>query len=238
MLFRILKLLGLDVPAKIDAVKSEVEFRVDRAGAQAKHVAREAAVVAALSAALLAVLGMAVVVGLIALYLWVASVYGPMAGLGVVGGLLVVVALILGFVAAARARLLSLPPADLPQRPRPKVEATPVVLSPAPLVPATDFASYQTAASEAPIASASDLIEPLTFLASKYFRFPTIGNPMLDDAIGHLRSAARGSTDEAIGRAANVVRYGSGVNQAAVLAGAAFLGWLATHYAREHSAAQ
>ncbi len=236
MLFQILKLLGLDVPAKIEAVKAEVEYRVDRASAQAKHVAREAAVVAALSAAALAVISMAVVVGLIALYLWVASIYGPLIGLAVVGGLLLVVALVLGVTAGSKARSLSLPATDLPQRPLRKVEAAPVVLA-TPRPQASNF-SYRATTTEPPVASASDLIEPLAFLASKYFRFPTIGNPMLDDAIGHLRSAARGSADEAVGRAASVVRDGSGANQAAVLAGAVFLGWLVTHHARQQSTAQ
>jgi hypothetical protein len=235
MLFRLLRLLGLDVPAKIEAAKAELEFRVDRATVQAKHVAREAALAAAFSAAALVFVGMAIVVGLIALYLWISSVYGPFVGLGVVGGVLVVVALIAGVVAAGSARSLSLPAKDLPERPPRQVQSGPVVLRPVPVAPVTDFTSYQSMAPEPPVASASDLIEPLAFLASKYFKFPTLGNPVLDDAIGHLRSAARGSADEAIGRAANIVRYGSGANQAAVLAGVAFLGWLMTHHARQQS---
>lgn len=238
MLFRILKLLGLDVPAEIEALKAEVEFRVEQASAQAKHIAREAAVVAALSAAVSVFVGMAFVVGLIALYLWVANGHGQLVGLGVADGVLVVVALILGIAVAVRARSLSLPAKDIPRRPPRQGESARVVLNEPPLVPASDFTSYQRTAPEPPVASASDLIEPLTFLASKYFRFPTLGNPMLDDAIGHLRSAARGSADEAIGRAANVVRYGSGANQAAVLAGAAFLGWLVSHHARQQSIVQ
>jgi hypothetical protein len=238
MLFRLLRLLGLDVPAQIEAAKAEIEFQVELASAQAKHAAREAAVVAALSAAAMAFVGMAVIVGLIALYSSIANVYGPSVGFGVEEALLVVLALILGIIAAVRLRSLSLPANDLPRRPPHRVGSAPMVLDPPPATPETDFTSYQTTAPEPPVAGVSDLIEPLTFLASRYFRFPTLGNPMLDDAIGHLRLAARSSTEEAIGRAANVLRYGSGANQAAVLAAAALLGWLVTHHARQHPTAQ
>jgi hypothetical protein len=50
MLFKILKLFGLDVPAKMEAVKASLELRVEQATDHVKQVAREAAVIAALSA--------------------------------------------------------------------------------------------------------------------------------------------------------------------------------------------
>ena len=50
MLFKILKLFGLDIPAKIEAAKAELERRVEQATDHVKQVAQEAAVIAAFSA--------------------------------------------------------------------------------------------------------------------------------------------------------------------------------------------
>jgi hypothetical protein len=68
MLFRILRLFGLDVPAKIEAAKASLELRVERASERAKEVAQASAVIVVLAAFASVALGMASVVGLIALY--------------------------------------------------------------------------------------------------------------------------------------------------------------------------
>jgi uncharacterized membrane protein len=70
-------------------------------------VAQEAAVIAALSAVAIVTAVMAVGVGLIALYFWTANAYGMYAGLGVVGGILVVVTVALVVAAAVKARLMA-----------------------------------------------------------------------------------------------------------------------------------
>jgi hypothetical protein len=84
-----------------------------------------------------------------------------------------------------------------------------------------------------PVASASDLVEPLGFLLSKVVKFPTIGNPVIDELIGKLRVTAHGSTDEAIDRAADVIRHGNRTNLVFVLTGTAFLAWLLTHNSQQ-----
>jgi uncharacterized protein (DUF697 family) len=76
MLFKILKLFGLDVPAKIDAVKASLELRLDQATHHVKEVVQEAAVIAALSVIAAITSAMTVAVGLIALYRWTADAYG------------------------------------------------------------------------------------------------------------------------------------------------------------------
>ena len=50
MLFNILKLFGLDIPAKIEAAKASFELRAEQVADHVKRVAGEAAVIAALSA--------------------------------------------------------------------------------------------------------------------------------------------------------------------------------------------
>ena len=49
MLFKILRLFGLDVPAKIEAVKAGFEEGVEQATDHVKQVAQEAAIIAAFS---------------------------------------------------------------------------------------------------------------------------------------------------------------------------------------------
>ena len=107
MLFKLLKLFGLDVRAKVAAAKSVIEQRAEEVAQYAGQTVQTAAVIAALSA-LAGVLGaMAVSVGLYALYRVDADTYGVYAGLGVVGGVLVAAALILFLIARAKGQSLS-----------------------------------------------------------------------------------------------------------------------------------
>ena len=107
MLFKLLKLFGLDVPAKVAAAKLVIEQRAEEVAQYVGQTVQTSAVIAALSA-LAGVLGaMAVGVGLYALYLVDADAYGVYAGLGVVGGVLVAAVLILLLVVWAKGQSLS-----------------------------------------------------------------------------------------------------------------------------------
>jgi hypothetical protein len=66
-------------------------------------------------------------------------------------------------------------------------------------------------------------------------KYPSVGNPVIDELIGNLRATAHGTTDEAIGRAANVIRHGDRANLVVVLTGAALIGWLLSHHSRPQS---
>jgi hypothetical protein len=232
ILFKILKLFGLDVPAKIEAAKASVEEATDRV----KHVAMEVAVIAALSAIAAIMAAMAVGVGLFALYRWTADAYGAYAALGVVGAILVVAAVI--FATAATIKSKSLAPNGI-KLPRYGVTSDPDVIRSASAVDAEphsatySWASPTAATAGAPTASASDLVEPLAFFLSKVVKYPSIGNPVVDELIGNLRATAHGTADEAIGRAANVIRHGSRTNLVIVLTGVAFVGWLLTRHSRQ-----
>ena len=107
MLFKLLKLFGLDVPAKVAAAKLVIEQRAEEVAQYVGQTVQTSAVIAALSA-FAGVLGaMAVGVGLYALYLVDADAYGVYAGLGVVGGVLVAAVLILLLVVWAKGQSLS-----------------------------------------------------------------------------------------------------------------------------------
>ncbi len=222
MLFKLLKLFGLDVPAKVAAAKSAIEQRAEEVAQYAGQTVQTAAVIAALSA-LAGVLGaMAVGVGLYALYRVDAGTYGVYAGLGVVGGVLVAAALILFFIARAKGRSLSSRRIFKPLNPVPRTAS-----SPAPVVAAVGPASVLSHAPvEAPPEPASDLLEPLAFLLAKYIKYPALGHPVLDQVVGNLRVTARGTADEAVERAANLVRHGDRQQLLVLLGGAAFVGWL------------
>ena len=76
-------------------------------------------------------------------------------------------------------------------------------------------------------------MEPLAFFLPKVVKYPSIGNPVVEELIGTLRATAHGTADEAIDRAADVIRYGDRTNLVVVLVGAALGGWLLTKHARQ-----
>lgn len=238
MLFKILKVFGLDVPAKIEAARSSLELRVERATEQIKQVAEEAAVIAVLSALAMVTSAMAVAVGMIALYRWTADAYGEYAGLGVVGVILVVAAALL--IAAAATKVGSLRFTATHSR---SVGGTAVADFAAALPPSDDAVATERyppdnalappISAAYPVASGRDLVESLAFVFGKYVKFPRVETPVVNEAIGTLRAAAEGSAEEAIDRAANVIRHGDRSNIVLVLTGTAFLAWLLTHSSRE-----
>jgi hypothetical protein len=255
MLFKILKLFGLDVPAKLEAVKASLEQRVEEATDHLKQVAVGAAVVAALSAVALVTALMAFVVGLIALYFGVASAYGVYAGLGTVGGLLVVITIALAATAAVKANSM----ASTPTRPRPVPYAAAPAVTVAHDADLVETAAMADAAADAAhaealaaitapsvasrlafpaaqpqrtTASARDLLEPLAYLLPKVMKLPTAGNPAVDELISTLAVTARGTADEAVDRAATVVRGGSRTNMILVLTGAGMVGWMLARQSR------
>jgi hypothetical protein len=229
ILFRLLKLFGLDLPARIEAAKLSVEQRVERATDHVKHVAQEAAVIAVLAGLAAFTGAMAAIVGLIALYRFTAETYGPFAGLGIVAAVLVIATAALATAAILKSRSFASsgarPPIS-PLRSAPDADA----LAHAAALDATraypEISPTEPAALSLPPATADDLIEPLSFLLSKTLGYPTLGHPMVDELIGGLRTTAQGATNETIGRAAEVVRHGSRTNLIVVLSGAALLGWL------------
>jgi len=244
MLFKILKLFGLDVPAKIEAVKASLELRVEQATDHVKLVAQEAAVIAALSAVATVTAGAAACVGLIALYLWTADAYGVYVGLGGVGAVLVAVTAALATAAAIKAKSLASNGVKLGRYSAgmagmasdPAIVASAATAEAAAAEPRSDALARLSAAAAtpaAPIASAGDLVEPLAFLLSKVVKYPATGNPRVDQLIGHLAATAHGTADEAVNRTANVIRHGDRTNLVVVLTGAALVGWLLAHHSRQ-----
>jgi hypothetical protein len=218
---KLLARLGLDLPAKVASARAYLEQQIEAAASHAGEVTRETAVVGALyaCAALAAVAAFAM--GLIALYLWIASQYGVYAGLGAVAGCLIFVALILTTIAASRRRSFAARQSMrwLPPPPPPAADVRPAMNA-----GTMESSAPITAISATP--SAADLVEPLALLLSEFGPSRASGNPAVDEVLAGLRGAARGTASEAIARAANVIREGDRLNVIFVLSTAAVVGWL------------
>jgi hypothetical protein len=221
MLFKILKPFGLDIPAKVDAAKALIEQRVEEVADYAKEVTQTAALVTALSAFAGIFAAMAASVALFALYRVIAENYGVNAGLSVVAGVLIAAAVVLFLIARTKGGALSQRPLFKPLRPPQPVAAS----DPAPDVISVP-ARVPSMSTFAPPLAAGDLLEPLAFLLAKYVKIPTLGYPMLDEFVGNLRVMARGTTEEAVERAADLVRYGNRGQLFILVGGAAVAGWL------------
>jgi hypothetical protein len=221
MLFKILKLFGLDVPAKIAAARMEFEHRAEDAADYAKQATLNAALVAAFSAMAAFLFIVAAGVGLFALYRVIAEYYGVYAGLGAAAGLLLTATSLL--LLAARTRVQSLSGLRFVRQSSspaltPAPEKVAPLATPTPLPPESGaFPGNETAA---------DLFEPLAFAFAKYVRFPVLGNPVLDQFVGSLKASAQGTADDAVRRAANLIRHGDRTQLLAMIGGAAALGWL------------
>jgi hypothetical protein len=215
MLFKILKLLGLDVPAKVDAAKALIEQRTAEVTDRAKRAALSATLIIALSTFAALFLTMAIGVGLLALYHTEQATYGMDGALAIVATLLVAAALILLMVALMLGKSLSGKRAP---------ELRNDVTSPA--VAAAPFARLPSPEVLGLAVSAGDLVEPLAFLLPKYIKFPALGHPVLNGIVEKLRVTARGTTEEAVERAVNIVRYGDRGQLFILLGVAAATGWL------------
>jgi hypothetical protein len=238
ILLRLLKLFGIDVPARIAQLQARFEQRVEVARDQVRQAAQIAAVVAALSAlAGLAVLA-AAGVGLVALYSWVQLSYGQFYGLAAVGGVLILIAIILitGAILEAKSWSAEGAAGDKGQELKPTAAEA---QSPA------DHTSSTAAALEEPNAalspspvhtptSAADLIAPLSLVLSRVLKFPTTGNPVLDELLFELRGTAKGAADDAVDGVVRTIRYGDRTKLVAVLSTAVLVGWLLAR----HSAAR
>ena len=235
-MLKILKLFGLDIPAKIAEIRITLEERVEVAKDHLTQATQAAAVLAVLFVlASLAALS-AVGVGLIALYSWVSLNYGQFYGFAAVGGLLLFIAVITFASAMIKAKSWSAENAsraaanrlNLAQAHAERVAAAAATFE-SPAIRPPPLATQPLAPT-----SASDLVEPLTLILSKMIKFPTIGNPLLDELLVHLRGSARGVADEAVEGVVHAVRYGERRQLFAALAGAVVVGWLLGRHRPDH----
>ncbi len=215
MLFKLLKLLGLDVRAEIAAVKGEITRRVDDATDRARHLALGGAIIAVLAMFAGLFFVTALGVGLVALYRVAEAAYGPYVALGIIAAVLLAAIVILLVAALVVARSL--------KSPRPPVqdavaaEAAARTVSPPPQPPPEAVA--------APLMSSGDLVEPLTLVLGLFAKDPKLGHPVLDEFVTGLPNGG-GKPDEAVAQALDVIRNGDRTQLAIILGAAVAAGWL------------
>jgi len=229
MLFRLLKLAGLDVNAKIAEVRADLAWRFGQASQQATGKARAVALAAGLLLGAGMLLLLALVVGVAALYKWGELHYGVFAGFAIAGGALIALAVILGLVALALIKESKRGPGVWDALAAPS--RSPVLADPAP--PATPVRAAASVAAASPYTSprgstaqAQDLVEPFIVLLDRYLHIPETGYPKLDDVLRQTVARARGTTNEAVERGADLVRHGDRATMLSVLGAATLFGWL------------
>jgi len=231
MLLKILKLAGLDVEAKIAAVKAELEHKAKQATEHLSNTARQYALIAGCFAGAAIMALFAMIVGFIALYQWTAMNYGPFVGFGVVGGLLVLITV--GLVATGMAMARSEPIAQTPE----PVTASPLT-APAPIaLPKPEPSEHRFAGANQAYQSAVNTdgaFDPLFALVGRYVQMPVTGNPAVDDVLRQLGPTAQGATNEALVRGARLVQTGDRATMLTILGSAALLGWLMVRAAERH----
>jgi hypothetical protein len=215
MLFKLLKLFGLDVKAEIAAVKGEITRRVDDAADRARQLAVGAGIIAALAAFAGLLFVTALGVGLFALYRFLEAAYGTNVALGILAAVLIGAMLILLGIAALVARSLksARPAAALGAD---VAGATARVAAPQP---------PPEAMAAAPLMSSGDLIEPLTLVLGLFAKDPKLGHPALDQFVTGLPNGG-GKPDEAVAQALDVIRNGDRTQLAIILGAAVAAGWL------------
>jgi hypothetical protein len=231
MFFKLLKLAGIDVNAKIAELKADLEFKAQKVSEHASFKARNLALIAGLFLCASTFVLFALIVGLVALYHWAELRYGPYTGLGLVAGTLLILAALCVGVALSytnsrpdepplRRIVLSSPPRRAQSIPSGRAER----FDPAP--------PYQSAPFRG-----EDLVEPLLVLLGPYLRFPATGHSPIDNFLSQIGTKAEGTTNEAVGRAADLVRNGNRATMLSVLGAATLFGWLIARGAsHSHSA--
>ena len=214
MLFQILKAMGLDVPAQINALKADIDQRIEGATLQVGQAAQQAAVMAALYVLAGIAALLAIVVALLAIGWWVSDHYGVPAGLGVVFVILVVATAVLALVAQGRSKSLAVHAANAPR----------ALFGPTGA--ASDAGAAAPAATAAASPSADGLVAPLAALLTTAGG----GKAIAAELLGGL--GGTGPANMALDRATNVIRSGDRSSLFAVLGGAAVLGFLLTSQSR------
>ena len=231
MLDKVLKFAGFDLEARIAALKAEVEQRISEAIEELQRIARATAMAAGFAFAGIVTALLAILVGLVALYVWVAEHHGVYAGLGTIGGLLVL--LTLGLLLAARGSARSLGKSAKPSGEPVKIERS-LTVEPPPIPAAATVAARPSATSPLAeqalaaagngTASAADLVEPLAVLVSSLLGTPRSGNALLEPVL--LDLAASGATGEVVDKATALVRDGDRATMLGVLGAAGVVGYL------------
>ena len=202
MIDTLLKFVGVDLQSHLANLRSQIEDVKRRAIHEARRQAADTSLTIGLAFVSLIFMLLTVIVGLVALYMWVASARGAYAGLAAVGGATAIMAAVFAIVARTRRPL---PPQPLPQ----PAAASRRADAQAADAPRPTIAQARSAATSAP---------PLFRPARRKLFFEAVTRN-----IAHRAAAA---SDEALDSATEIVRNGSPGAIVATLGVAAVVGLL------------
>jgi hypothetical protein len=204
MLGTLLKFVGVDLQSHLANLRSQVEDVKRRAIHEAKRQAADTSLTIGLAFVSLIFMLLTVIVGLVALYMWVAAAKGPYAGLLAVGGATAAVAVVFAIVARTRRPL---PPQPL----QPEATAAPIRAAYSPLPPV------------------SQAVPP----RPPFPAFSTSSPGAFFDAVtGNIAHRAAAASEEALDSATEIVRNGSRGAIVATLGVAALVGLLIGRHRR------
>jgi hypothetical protein len=207
MFFKLLNLAGIDINAKIAELRADFELKAQRVSERVLFKARNLALIASLFLGASIFLLLALIVGLAALFHWAELHYGPYTGLAVVASALLILAAVCVGIALSYIHSNSDEPlwtgAVSASLPRQTQSAPPVS------VKCTTEAMPSASTYQAAPIKGEDLVEPLLVLLGPYLRWPVTGHAAIDDFLGQVATKAEGTTNEAVGRAADLVRNGN-----------------------------
>jgi hypothetical protein len=224
MFFKLLNLAGIDINTKVAELRADFELKAQRISERAAVKARNLALIAGLFLGASIFLLLALIVGLVALFHWAELHYGPYTGLALVASaLLILAALCVGIAlsympSSSDEPVLTSGAFTSPPR---HTQSAPSASPTGPTEGVASVSSYQAA----PI-KGEDLVEPLLVLLGPYLRRPVTGHPAIDSFIDQIAIKAEGTTNEAVGRAADLVRNGNRATMWSVLGTVTLLGWL------------
>jgi hypothetical protein len=228
VLAKFLALFGFDLHRQMELVKDRAEDFARQTTTEITNRIRDLGLTMAF-AATGAVFGLiTLVIGLMALYSWVAATYGPLAGYAVIGGMSALLTAAMLIVASRRGAAAS--PDSAVSSPgagsvRPEVEATqePIADSPRTAVPEPQPLRPDVLPA---IPLALDLRRPLSGALQDFLaKPPTTGTP-IDAVIRRAMNEAHAASPQAVDMAADLLRTGPRSAQVGLLVGFAMLGWL------------
>jgi hypothetical protein len=218
MLRQLLLITGVE--QRLHAIRRRLEARAQGIIQQGKSVAMQVAIAAGLAAGAIVILLLAVIAGLIVLFLWLQPHYGNLASAGIVGALLLAIAVLLAICAYATF-MKKAPPVATADIPPP--EATP------PAADAGVGTAAQGSVTEPPLRPISrGEVDAMFSLAGRYGRMPQTGIEPIDNLVRAVMPKAEEAAREAVARAAALVRDGDRATMLTILGAAVAAGWLLT----------
>jgi hypothetical protein len=212
MLATLLRLTGLD--SRLAELKRSLEQQAEAAVDYGKSLAVHLALSAGLVLTAMILLLFAILIGLLALYVWAESRWGTYPALALIGGLFVAgaIAALLGGLWAARStpKLAEIKPGIAP------AAASTASPDPPRLFPETNAARG---------AEPTEL-DPFLYMLGRYAQMPKTGVGLIDDLLLQAGPRVEVVANDVVRRATTLVREGDRKTMLTILGAAAALGWL------------